>query len=450
VTQLPHSDRKPSVIGALLLALVCVLALQPIFAGALFFVRSHTDLEAVKKNVAQAYEDGVLSVDEVPRQFIHRYGHQFTECLGIQVALDDEKDLWKAVLAPQLHSLYISPCRELQLAATNVQTAERTDYSRYWHGYRLYLWPMLEHLSLATMRFINAAILVGVLVFFYRSLRIALGTNPAIVLFLVLMSLTDLWRIWRMSTQFVPMILILAGAGLFARMYARNRNPSAAVILAAVLGAVFNYLDFLFNPPMLPMLLAFLVLAVEAPQRSYATRSGIADALRLPALVAFAWFSGYALSWAAKWGLSMLLSDDAGGTMLAIYRQIQLRLYGQEVDSHLLVIPLLSTAKMFVQSLLAVGLIPFCFLVVAIVRRIRADRQGFDRRRFLVLSSPVVIPIVWFELLSNHTQTHSHFTYRSAAAAIAMILAAAILAMAEPPSLRTLFAGMRRGRTGPG
>jgi hypothetical protein len=69
----------------------------------------------------------------------------------------------------------------------------------------------------------------------------------------------------------------------------------------------------------------------------------------------------------------------------------------------------------------------------------RRNWASFNRRKFFILISPTLIPIAWFELLSNHTQTHSHFTYRSEAAAIAIFFAAAVMAMPAQLSLKSLL-----------
>ena len=118
-----------------------------------------------------------------------------------------------------------------------IATNDRTDYSRYWHGYRIYIWPLLEHFSLQTVRFINAGILLAALVFFFCALRGIIGATPAAVFFIVLMSLTDIWRIWPITPHFLSMTTILAGSALFALVYVRQRNVSVAIVLAAILGA---------------------------------------------------------------------------------------------------------------------------------------------------------------------------------------------------------------------
>ena len=146
---------------ATIVAVVSVIILQVFYAASLTFVRANTDLAAIRSNITQGFADGILDSEGQPRRLIHRYGHQFTECTALLLSIDDESDALKAALLPQLDSKYVGPCGELERSAAGIATAERTDYSRYWHGYRLYIWPMLETFSLQTVRFINAALLLA-------------------------------------------------------------------------------------------------------------------------------------------------------------------------------------------------------------------------------------------------------------------------------------------------
>jgi hypothetical protein len=81
-------------------------------------------------------------------------------------------------------------------------------------------------------------------------------------------------------------------------------------------------------------------------------------------------------------------------------------------------------------------------LAAALVVHARNRWAAFDWRRFLLLSSPTLIATAWFELLNNHTQTHSHFTYRSESAAIAIVFAAFVMATAAPVSMRSLLTNL--------
>ena len=159
------------------------------------------------------------------------------------------------------------------------------------------------------------------------------------------------------------------------------------------------------------------------------------------------WIGAYALTWGTKWALAAWASPTPAATWGETLAQIIARLHGHEIGHPpILSVPLLPTVRMFGKAFISFGVVVVIVLAIAIYRHVRDNRTAFDRRRFLILISPVLIPIVWFELLSNHTQTHLQFTYRSASAAIAIMFAAALLACGQPTTLPQLIAGLRRIR----
>jgi len=60
-------------------------------------------------------------------------------------------------------------------------------------------------------------------------------------------------------------------------------------------------------------------------------------------------------------------------------------------------------------------------------------------RRALWLWTPALVTVLWFEALSSHTQYHLTVSARSAAAALALMLAALVIAMPRRPSIRELW-----------
>jgi hypothetical protein len=439
-------QRLRSTLVAAVVAVACVLLLQPLFVASLVFVKSHTDLGPVRRAIAHGFENGALSADEAPRSIIYRFGHQFTECVALQIAIDSEQDPLTIALVPKLSSPFINaePCAELQDDISGHHDKERYDYGRYWHGYRLYLWPMLEYTELVPMRYVNGVLIFACIVALFLALRGTIGATPAAALMIVLLSLTDIWRIWANTPHFISTAWILGGSAMFAACYNRWPGLVTTVALAAVLGAVFNFIDFLINPPMMPMFLAFIVLAVRLGDAPALGRAETIDALWWAAAVALAWFGGYALTWITKWVLAAWISADDVRTGTTILNQILLRLYGHEPGEPVPIMPLRPTIKMIGQAFISAGSIVVAILAAAIFLNLRGHWASFDFRRFLLLSSPTLIPVFWFELLSSHTQTHSHFTYRSEAAAIAIVFAAALMAMPVKVTLKQLLGGLQR------
>ena len=434
--------RRIAVAGFLAIGLV--LLLQPLFVGLLVGTRVTADLPAIRVHITQAFADGYLAVNEKPIRFMHGGGHQFTECAGLLVAIDPERDPLMAALHPIMHSPYVGPCGEVESLARGVASDKRTDYARYWHGYRGYLWPMLSVFSLETMRMVNLVLLYAATACYFFGMRRALGATPALLFFIVQMSLTDIWRMWNITTHSLSMMLILAGSGLFAFVYPRTRNLTLAIVMAAAFGAVFNFIDFLVNPPLMPMLLAFIVMATELRRPVPVEKRIVVPALLMAGFVALAWFGGYGLTWATEWTLAVLISPDSQQAGLSIVKQIALRLYGVEADSVVPMYPLIPTLTMILQSFISVGSVVVAALAAAMFVFLRANWPVFEWRRFLLLSSPTLISMAWFEILNNHTQTHSHFTYRSESAAIAIIFAAALLATNAPATLRSLIGELWR------
>jgi hypothetical protein len=432
--------------GALAIAITVVM--QPLFVLALIGVRDHTDLDAVRNHIRQAFGQGVLAENHVPERFIHRGGHQFTECIGHVVLLDRQADLARTAIFPLVHDAYRqrNPCEELKKIADGTKPAALTDYARYWHGYRIYLWPLLEQFSLATVRLINGLLILAAVFACCAGFRANIGTTPTAVFVIVLLSLTDLWLAWRISTHAISLTFILLGVGAFGLIHARWHNAYLTIATAAFCGAAFNFLDFLVNPPLMPMLLAFLVLAAREPARDPPAPPMPISTGWLAALVAVSWFGAYGLTWLTKWGLAGWASPTPAATWSETFAQIIARLHGHEIDHpQILSLPLYPTVRMFGKALISFGTVIVVVLAIAIWRHTREG--GFDRRRFLILISPVLIPVVWFELFSNHTQTHMHFTYRSASAAIAIAFAAALLASGRPATLPQFVAGLRGQRS---
>jgi hypothetical protein len=378
-------------------AALLVLALQPLYLLAL---------------VATDY----VAPPEVRRERMQRIppapGNDTIDCVALAIGFEPGGvGFHNAIMAARPLSEG-TPCDSLPATIAQKPGVTWLPYPRYWHGYRVLLDPLTAWLPMYPVRYLMLAGMIAALTWFAFELRFLVGADAALALIVPTVVLTDLWLNWNYAAQTIAIIVIFAGSAVAAR---KARDPESNLILiAAVFGSLFNYVDFLVNPPWQPMLMAFVALA--ARRRAPETLA-----------IVVAWFGAYALTWASKWAIAIA----AGASWRDIFEVIAYRLNGDApgyVQHHFLA----PTRKVLNylydetrSAMLLLILLPTLLLPV----------RWPNPKRFAILSSPLLIPFIWFEVLSNHTQIHTWMTYRTAASCIGILIAAAIIASREEPAI---------------
>ncbi|WP_448031556.1 hypothetical protein [Bradyrhizobium liaoningense] len=385
----------------MVIAAALVLLLQPIYFIAMSNLDHVISKERTWQHIQSAFESGVL-VDASHRNQLIASGDRFTDCYSLGEGMQPGKSaIYEGIMAPRPASDRHA-CDDLERAAADPNSVNWQQYARYWHGYRIYSAPLASLVPILLLKFVNLAALTCVAVFFVVQADRLIGTWPTIWLCAPVLFLSDFVRIWHVTPHTVSTAVILGGAGLFAWMIRNKSSDRALIVLAAVFGSLFNFVDFLVNPPWMPMLLAFFLVA-----------SGRRQSLAL--LCVGSWFASYAMTWAAKW-LAAYLADPSFDIASDVFGAATFRIAGDYAKvSH---IPLAATAKVFLNGFLSWGVV--LFIPLLIFFRIRTAPQ-----RLTVW--PALIPVAWFEILSNHSQIHAPFVSRSAAAALGIVLASAQL-----------------------
>ncbi|MEY9362295.1 hypothetical protein ABH994_005016 [Bradyrhizobium yuanmingense] len=384
---------------SLVIAAALVLLLQPVYFFAMANLDHVISKERTWRHIKSAFDSGVL-VDASHRNQFIASGDRFTDCYALGEGMQPELGaVEQGIMAPRPASNRHA-CDDLMQAATDPNSVTWDRYARYWHGYRLYSAPLASLMPILLLKLVNLVVLAGVAVFFVIQADRLIGTRPTIWLCAPALFLSDFVRIWHVTPHTVSTAVILGGSGLFAHMIRSKSSDRALIITAAVSGSLFNFVDFLVNPPWMPMLLAFFLVA-------HGRRAS------LSLLIVAAWFGGYAMTWAAKW-LAAHFVDPSFDIAANVLGAATFRIAGDSVKvSHA---PMAATAKVFLNAFLSWGVV--FFIPALIFFRVRIRPQ-------LATAWPALIPIGWFELLSNHSQIHDLFVSRSAAAAIGVVLASA-------------------------
>jgi len=337
-------------------------------------------------------------------------GDMTTECFALVIGLEpNSSPLRNAIFAPY-PNLPLT-CEGLKAAVEGRPDIQWTTKTRYWHGYRTILDPLTALLRINDARYVMLTLLVAAIIWFGRELKLLAGEKAALAFLIPTVLLTDLWRVFQAMVHSLSTTFIFAGAAFMAR---KVRNGGNLIVTAAVLGSVLNFIDSLINPPWQPMLLAFVVLVGG---------KSLVDALK----VVVAWGVGYAMTWVSKW----LIALAAGAPWSQISKAISFRLNGDYADqiSHRLLVP---SAKV----------LPFLFreimwqapavVIIAILIPMTLPRQRPQWRTLAMLSLPAIIPLIWFEILSNHTQIHPWFAFRPLASSIGIVCSAWVIASQSP------------------
>jgi hypothetical protein len=408
----------------LCVSVLVVRLLQPLYFLSLASLGTLAPRERTIQHLNAAFDHGVLADDGAPRALLWKGGEQLTECISLGIGLNKAESPWQSTVSgayPMTGDTHA--CTGLHKAVAGEPTSWQP-YFRYWHGYRVLLAPLVALFPLWFVKILNALLIVAACVALARTLCNRCGGAVAVIIVASFLCLSDVPFIWRTSTHSLSLAYILAGACLFAAALKRQWRAGGLVVFAAALGSGFNFIDFLINPPMMPMLIAFFVLVEER-----------ADAGTLALATVIAWFGGYGETWLAKWLIAYLAMPASANVIADIVSTVENRTVGAFNGVYLF--SLAATLRAFLRALSRVGVIVPIVIALA-VGHYAATVSRIDWRRALWLASPLIIAVIWFEALSSHTQYHLTVSSRSAAMAVAIALAAAVLSMPQRPTLRNL------------
>lgn len=278
----------------------------------------------------------------------------------------------------------------------HVEGLQEYDYSRYWHGYQLFLRPLLAVLDYKGITILNFVVLNGLMLLMTIMLCRMLDRRTACCFALTMLAILAPFA--PISLQFMDCLFIACVASLVI-LLARGwigRDFVHAALLFFVVGAATSYFDFM-TFPILTLCIPLTVWLVLQIRRRTAgiPRVGI---------LAATWFAGYAYMWGGKWILTCLLTSN--NILAEVYDQIMLR----SVDIHYgSPFPVKDTLAKFmspnVVCLVTALLLFFVYLWLA-----RKESSSRTEVKSLVLVG--LFPLAWCLLCMQHTFQHPHLTWR--------------------------------------
>ncbi len=448
-------------------ALAGLLALQVVFLLLLVLAQAVPNGPIITQ-LDRAVRDGTYGPAYVP-DGLGGTADRFTECvvLGYGVSSpDDPRSLWyRATGGPRLESCELGAGQVRALAAGESLRPE-AGYFRYWNGYSVLTRPVLAATGVTGLRLVVAGLLALATTAAVLLVRRRVGLGPALALVLPLVLATNAASTpATASSHGIALAAVAAGVALTAALTSVGTSrwvsgapggvsggapPGAqgwrgAVVGAGAGAALLNYVDLLTTPAMSWALCA----AVAGAVVSAAGASVRTTAVTVVAAGA-AWPVAYATTWVSRWVFAALVQGP--GVFARVRDVSRFRLAGDHAAvSHELGAPLRATTTTWLATTAtAAPLLAAAAAVVVIALVLAVARRGpLALARAAVLAAPALVVPLWFEALSNHSQIHAFFTYRSLPAAVGVVVMAALVAAGSRRSVTRRVIRPYDSRTAP-
>ena len=310
------------------------------------------------------------------------------------------------------------------------------EYFRYWHGYTVVSRPLVATIGVTGARIVLFWAFIGVLAGFARRLWRFHGPIAPVALLAPFLLTSDTVELARSLPHGVPALVAVGGAWAIHRVAAGRTigaadswpdgaNDLGLATVAFAAGSCYVFVDVLTTPPgawALAMCVAVLGSARRFGGNRLAGRGALAGA---------AWIIGWVWTWVSKWVVTAAVlgvdrvRDSIGGA-------IDDRLAGER--DYIDLAPF-NSIRLNVETWLDHPLTP-AVLVAIVVATALTWRSATHRavwRSRLIIAAPALLPLLWFEVLRNHSLVHVLFVYRSLGVSAGIV---AVALLVGPSSLR--------------
>ena len=290
------------------------------------------------------------------------------------------------------------------------------EYARYWHGYLVFLRPLLAIMSIQGIRALNFIIICACIVALFFLIRKKCGFRAA-VLFLLPLVMIDIFVLSLGLSDVYDMIIAMVASIVLLELIDVRED---AGVMFFIFRCLTSFID-LFTIPLvtlcLPLTVFFLV-----KHRKF----GIYEEKDLKqkfisefgsfVVLCYSWALGYILTWAAKWFITEALFDK--NIISSALEQVKYRSVSEKITYGLV----LSRNFKFL------GIGPIILLIITIAadigisfykkkdKKVLMEEIKKNMKERLINIIPFalisIIPFVWLFVVKQHSAIHAFFVNR--------------------------------------
>lgn len=311
---------------------------------------------------------------------------------------------------------------------------QKVQYGRYWHGYLIWMKPLLYVISATTMRLLLACVDIVLLFYVLMLTCNKLGNHYALILLSTFIAMNPITI--AMSFQFNTAYLMLMAAIIYIiKYYEKVERTEDAIYLFLIIGAATCYFDLLTYPLVtfgIPMAILLTLRKNSTSIKSLASTLGCGAS----------WMFGYFGMWAAKW---LIASAFTNYNMLSdAFAQASVRTSNIDIvtGKHM---TFFNTVYNNIAVYVKIPYI-FVFVLTILIITVRKRKENYKVNAIATIiysikcnksyiGSLILIslaPFVWMATLLNHSYIHCFFTYRVLAITILCIFFIALSLIDTP------------------
>ena len=411
--------RKHDVLSLLIKSIIIILTSS--LVGMLLVIAYLIPTDRIRTNIGNALEQYTNNPDPLP-EWASGYDYtlldDYTDSTFILTNAaynGPENAFQKAILVPHIDYYGVDEDIIYELDENYHGDSFVWYYARYWHGYLIFMKPLLYLMSLSGVRILNfffEFICTCLFMYAFALKRRDIRLGVAFTLALIVLNPVST----AMNFQLAAVYNVTIGALLVVLvLHDKLDDDKHAPFLFLLVGIITVYFDFLTYPLASLGLPLFLYLALK---REKLTASGKKLPLLAVEYSAF-WAVGYAGMWFEKWVIEDLFGN-AGESI--IMDGINTFLYrsgaSEEHISSLAII-----GKVFsifvIPPFLVLALLVIAVYVVLIMRH--EKKAQLEWNVIVSMLFVAILPIVWYLLSRQHSYAHDHFVFRSLAGSAAAI-----------------------------
>ena len=294
-----------------------------------------------------------------------------------------------------------NPTRELSLFLNgHIYTA--IEYTRYWHGFLVFLRPLLLIFNISEIRIFLTIIFIYLFIRLFYLLKKEINFKIMLLWFISFLSIYIFFIGY--SLECAPIfILSIISCIILLKKHGYIKNFYMYIF---IISCIANFIDFLTVPLIslaLPLFIFLLYLYKNEKNIS------VNNCIYIIFKSSIIWLVGYSITWITKWILVDILFNRNSfieGITQVLYRS-------KSSNSVMKNINIFNTVSKLLKP--RIYFILFNIIVLSIIQ-LKQRKSFFIKTEKLILILPFLLlslfPIIWYFVLANHTIIHTYFIFR--------------------------------------